>query len=349
MLPQNSQISVSFDDTYHVETVDLSLVSNTLCVGYRILRSAISVIPSRSSWVKEWKKRLAVYVLLNDATHCAYIGETEDLLKHLNDHAKKEPCQAWSVALAFCDADGKFLDKGKIKFLEHFAWEAAKHAGTYKLTNSTTPKASHVPSIKATEAFGDYMKALSLPLGVPYLFSPITGTTCSSVSPTSTPSSSTIAASLPFPPSSPPLSSPSVPSPPSMPPSPSAKGSSAGDYSPAVIFAAALSLLGPTLSAKEVSWLQTDAAVTKLLLGHKGLPPLKPHSGANAVFMSSGHTRYFTPLDFVFPYNGTTYRVSSQGKKHHNGTIPTYEWALKHGLSDAQICAECKRLGFKPR
>ena len=329
MIPLNSQISVALDDTYCVETVELSLLSKTLCVGYRIQRDKIPTILPSSQWAKELKNRVAVYAILNEMSRSAYIGETEDLLKRLNDHHKKEPFKGWSVALAFCDADGTFLDKGKIKFLEHFAWDAAKNAGTYHVTNSTVPKASHVPNKKDTEAFGDYMKALALPLGVPYLFSPFIGTIPSSIPP---PISTT-----PFPSSS----SPSLP--------PSAHSLSVGDYSPARIFVAALSLIGPTLSAKEVSWLQTDTARKELLLGLKRFPPLKPHSGFEADFRTSNHTRYFTPSEFVFSYHGTQFRVSSQGKRRKNGSIPTYEWAIKHGLSDAQICSECLKLGFKPR
>lgn len=333
-MSSSPDISVEIDNVYGVETVNLSHMSTFFCVGYRIRRNKIASL-WHSPWKGKLKDRLAVYAILDEKSFKAYIGETEDLLKRLNDHCKKEPVKDWSVALAFCDADGTFLDKGKIKFLEHFAWDAATSAGTYHVTNSTAPKASHVTNKKDTYAFGDYMKALTLPLGVPYLFSPISGTTCSSVS--STPAS--------IPPSIPttPFPSPSSPSPP-----PSAKGVSAGDYSPAAVFAAALSLLGPTLSKKEVSWLQTDVAKKALLLGRKGLPPLKLHSGFDADFMSSGHARYFNPSKFVFSYSGTIYRVSKEGFKRKNGTIPTYEWAIKHGLSDAQICSECKKLGFKP-
>ncbi len=260
MIPLNSQISVALDDTFCVETVELSLLSKTLCVGYRIQRDKIPVILPSSQWAKELKNRVAVYAILDEMSRFAYIGETEDLLKRLNDHHKKEPFKGWSVALAFCDADGTFLDKGKIKFLEHFAWDAAKNAGTYHVTNSTVPKASHVPNKKDTEAFGDYMKALTLPLGIPYLFSPISGTISPSISSTPSYIPSTI--------STPSFSSPSSPS-----LHPSAHSLSVGDYSPARIFAAALSLIGLTLSAKEVSWLQTDIARKELLLGLKGLPP----------------------------------------------------------------------------
>ena len=109
-------------------------------------------IPGHSTWAYKIPKDLykncddisadlcrpSVYLLFGESEEdnypVVYVGETEDAIKRLNQHAGKK--KYWSEAIVFGNSE---WNSAYIKHLEGRLYELAKNANRYDVKNDTTP------------------------------------------------------------------------------------------------------------------------------------------------------------------------------------------------------------------
>ena len=97
-----------------------------------------------TEFIKEMKDELskpALYILLNREKRKAYVGETDVFFKRIANHTAKK--EFWDEALAFTANDNS-LTTTEVKYLESLAYETAKTANSYDLSeNSQAPTRPH--------------------------------------------------------------------------------------------------------------------------------------------------------------------------------------------------------------
>lgn len=97
-----------------------------------------------TEFIKEMKEELskpALYILLNREKKKAYVGETDVFFKRIANHTAKK--EFWDEALAFTANDNS-LTTTEVKYLESLAYETAKTANSYDLSeNSQAPTRPH--------------------------------------------------------------------------------------------------------------------------------------------------------------------------------------------------------------
>lgn len=108
-----------------------------------------------------------VYLLFgknDDDKDMVYIGESESILKRLNQHLTQK--DFWNEAIIFISKDEN-LNKAHIKYLENRLHEIAKSANRYKLDNSIIPTQSSISESDRAEMeeFIEYIKMLVNTLG----------------------------------------------------------------------------------------------------------------------------------------------------------------------------------------
>ncbi len=111
----------------------------------------------------------ALYVLLNDGTHEAYIGETDNFQKRLQNHYKGK--DFWTVAMAFF-ANDKSLTKTEVQYLENLAYKCASEEKVYCLKENTqSPKNPHMQAMQKIKSddFFHYVQILAQAVGC-YIF-----------------------------------------------------------------------------------------------------------------------------------------------------------------------------------
>lgn len=111
----------------------------------------------------------ALYILLNDETHQAYIGETDNFKNRLQTHASKK--DFWTVAMAFF-ANDKSLTKTEVQYLENLAYTCASDVQRYALTENTqSPKNPHMQAMQRIKSddFFRYVQILAQSVGC-YIF-----------------------------------------------------------------------------------------------------------------------------------------------------------------------------------
>lgn len=112
----------------------------------------------------------AVYILLNRETKKAYIGQTDSFKKRLQQHWNKP---FWTEAMCF-QANDSSLHLTSIHYLEAIAYELAKKAGTYDLSENTQvpKKPTTTPQHRIpAEQFFEYVQFLTQFVGCD-IFSP---------------------------------------------------------------------------------------------------------------------------------------------------------------------------------
>lgn len=103
---------------------------------------------SRFAELSKWDeiKRPGVYFLFerqsNDTENKVYIGESENVIKRLNDHDRNK--EFWNELVIFTSKDEN-LTKSHIKYLEARLTSLSIQAERYKIENSNTPTESSLP------------------------------------------------------------------------------------------------------------------------------------------------------------------------------------------------------------
>ena len=109
-----------------------------------------------------------VYLLLSKES--VYVGEAEQVITRLKQHAAKPPFD-WEVSLAFTSKE-QSLEKSHIKYLEHEIFLMLKAVGNYKIENTTTPTRSHVSDEDTMQAYLNYIVHLTEIFGYADVFIP---------------------------------------------------------------------------------------------------------------------------------------------------------------------------------
>ena len=119
---------------------------------------------SYAEFVKDMKEELskpALYILLNRDDRKAYVGETDVFFKRIANHTAQK--EFWNEALAFTANDNS-LTTTEVKYLESLAYETARLAGSYDLSENsqapTQPYATKPQEFKIREFF-NYVKLLT--------------------------------------------------------------------------------------------------------------------------------------------------------------------------------------------
>ena len=118
----------------HDDALDGSRIvsmDDCMCKLYNIMRDD-------SDFMKDFEKDLqspALYILTNKESSKAYIGETDDFIKRINQHLIKK--EFWSEVMVFLAANEDTLSKTEVQYLEYLALEKAKQVKSYDLSENT--------------------------------------------------------------------------------------------------------------------------------------------------------------------------------------------------------------------
>lgn len=122
-----------------------------------------------SDFLKDFKEELkkpALYILLNKESRKAYIGETDDFIKRVNQHIVKKGF--WNEAVVFLGSNNDTLSKTEVQYLEYLAYNKANVSKSYNLDeNSQPPKKPNMSVIQKskTDKFFGYVTFLSKFIG----------------------------------------------------------------------------------------------------------------------------------------------------------------------------------------
>lgn len=136
-------------------------MDNCVCQLYIITRGDDHTL---SAFVDELAQP-ALYVLLNDETREAYVGETDNFPKRLQNHSKAK--DFWTVAMAFF-ANDKSLTKTEVQYLENLAYKCASEEKAYCLKENTqSPKNPHMQAMQKIKSddFFHYVQMLAQSVG----------------------------------------------------------------------------------------------------------------------------------------------------------------------------------------
>ncbi len=116
-----------------------------------------------TEFIKEMKDELskpALYILLNREKRKAYVGETDVFVKRIANHTAKK--EFWDEALAFTANDNS-LTTTEVKYLESLAYETAKMANSYDLSeNSQAPTRPHATKSQEIKIKGFFQYVILL-------------------------------------------------------------------------------------------------------------------------------------------------------------------------------------------
>jgi hypothetical protein len=122
---------------------------------------------SRFAELSKWDetKRPGVYFLFErqnvDSENRVYIGESENVIKRLNDHDRQK--EFWNELAIFTSKDEN-LTKSHIKYLESRLTHLALRAERYKLENSNNPTESSLPRADR-DAMEEFISNMRIVLG----------------------------------------------------------------------------------------------------------------------------------------------------------------------------------------
>ena len=122
-----------------------------------------------SSFLKDFNAELnkpALYILINETTKQAYIGETDDFIKRINQHITKKGF--WDEVLVFVGSNEDTLSKTEVQYLEFLAYNKAKETLSYDISENTqAPKNPHMNVMQKgkTDKFFKYVQFLSKFIG----------------------------------------------------------------------------------------------------------------------------------------------------------------------------------------
>ena len=129
-------------------------VGNHTCQLYYLMREDIPFI------VKDPCAPLdtpALYVLLNREMRKAYVGQTDSFAKRIAQHLIKK--EFWNEVLAFVASDNS-INTTEVLFLEALAFEKAKEAKSYDLSENTQSPKAHRISPLTKEKTQEFFKTV---------------------------------------------------------------------------------------------------------------------------------------------------------------------------------------------
>lgn len=118
-----------------------------------------------SKFMQDFNDKLqkpALYILMNAATRKAYIGETDDFIKRINQHLIKK--DFWNEVFVFLGSNEAALSKTEVQYLEYLAYNRAIEVKSYDLAENTqSPKNPHMGVVQKGKAdkFFSYVRFLS--------------------------------------------------------------------------------------------------------------------------------------------------------------------------------------------
>ena len=116
-----------------------------------------------TEFIKEMKEELskpALYILLNRESRKAYVGETDVFFKRIANHTARK--EFWDEALAFTANDNS-LTTTEVKYLESLAYETAKTANSYNLSeNAQAPTRPHTTKSQEIKIKGFFQYVILL-------------------------------------------------------------------------------------------------------------------------------------------------------------------------------------------
>lgn len=122
-----------------------------------------------STFLRDFNAELnkpALYILINEASKKAYIGETDDFIKRINQHITKK--DFWEEVLVFVGSNEDTLSKTEVQYLEFLAYNKAKETLSYDISENTqAPKNPHMNVMQKgkTDKFFKYVQFLSRFIG----------------------------------------------------------------------------------------------------------------------------------------------------------------------------------------
>ena len=137
-------------------------MDDCMCKLYNIKRDD-------SSFLKDFNAELnkpALYILINETTKQAYIGETDDFIKRISQHITKK--DFWEEVLVFVGSNEDTLSKTEVQYLEFLAYNKAKETLSYDISENTqVPKNPHMNVMQKgkTDKFFKYVQFLSKFIG----------------------------------------------------------------------------------------------------------------------------------------------------------------------------------------
>ena len=133
-------------------------MDDCMCELYNIKRDD-------SKFMQDFNAKLqkpALYILINNGTRKAYIGETDDFIKRINQHLIKK--DFWDEVLVFLGSNAAALSKTEVQYLEYLAYNKAIEVNSYDLSENTqSPKNPHMDVVQKGKAdkFFSYVQFLS--------------------------------------------------------------------------------------------------------------------------------------------------------------------------------------------
>ncbi len=122
-----------------------------------------------STFLRDFNAELnkpALYILINETSKKAYIGETDDFIKRISQHITKK--DFWEEVLVFVGSNEDTLSKTEVQYLEFLAYNKAKETLSYDISENTqAPKNPHknVMQKGKTDKFFKYVQFLSKFIG----------------------------------------------------------------------------------------------------------------------------------------------------------------------------------------
>lgn len=106
-----------------------------------------------SAFFKDFSKELqrpALYVLLNQATRKAYIGETDDFMKRITQHMIHK--EFWDEVIVYLDKNEDTISKTEVQYLEYLAYNKAIESKSFDVSENTqSPKLPHMNVIQRSK------------------------------------------------------------------------------------------------------------------------------------------------------------------------------------------------------
>lgn len=99
-----------------------------------------------SAFFKAFSKELqrpALYILLNQSSGKAYVGETDDFMQRISHHMANK--KFWDEVLVFLDRNEDTISKTEVQYLEYLAYNKALEVKSFDLSvNNQSPKLPHM-------------------------------------------------------------------------------------------------------------------------------------------------------------------------------------------------------------
>lgn len=137
-------------------------MDDCMCTLYNIKRED-------STFIRDFNDDLgkpALYILLNESEKRAYIGETDNFIKRINQHLSKKGF--WNEVMVFMGSNEDTLTKTEVQYLEYLAYCRANETKSYDISENTqVPQPPHTNVIQRGKAdkFFKYVQFLSKFIG----------------------------------------------------------------------------------------------------------------------------------------------------------------------------------------